>query len=213
MPDEIHASDLFEIIRSTRSMRRLKPDPVPNGLIRKILEAGVCAPSGGNTQRWRFLVIRDTKIKETVGALYKRAWDEQVAPRYRAGEPAPGMSRERFLRLLDAAEYLAAHIHEAPVWIVPCLQGGTPSRTSGSSIYPAVQNMLLAARALGLGATLTTLYLQFEKEAEAALGLPPGFHSYALLPIGYPMGRFGPVRRIALTDVVYEDRWGQSFSD
>jgi hypothetical protein len=75
-------------------------------------------------QRWRFLLIRDPKVKETVGALYKRAWDEQVAPRYRAGEPAPGMSRERFLRLLDAAEYLAAHIHEAPVWIVPCLEGG-----------------------------------------------------------------------------------------
>jgi nitroreductase len=111
--------------------------------------------------------------KETVGALYKRAWDEQVAPRYRSGETASGMSRERFLRLLDAAEYLAAHIHEAPVWIVPCLEGGTPTRTSGSSIYPAVQNILLAARALGLGATLTTLYLQFEKEAEAALGLPP----------------------------------------
>jgi nitroreductase len=123
------------------------------------------------------------------------------------------MSRERFLRLLDAAEYLAAHIHEAPVWIVPCLEGGTPTRTSGSSIYPAVQNMLLAARALGLGGTLTTLYLQFEKEAEAALGLPPGVHSYALLPIGYPMGRFGPVRRIALADVVYEDRWGQTCRD
>jgi nitroreductase len=75
-----------------------------------------------------------------------------VATRYRAGEPAPGMSRERFLRLLDAAEYLAAHIHEAPVWIVPCLEGGTPTRTSGSSIYLAVQNMLLAARALVLGA-------------------------------------------------------------
>jgi len=177
MPDEIHASDLFEIIRTTRSMRRLKPDPVPNGLIRKILEAGVCAPSGGNMQRWRFLVVKDPKIKETVGALYKRAWDEQVAPRYRAGEPAPGMNRERFLRLLDAAEYLAAHIHEAPAWIVPCLEGGTPTRTSGSSIYPAVQNMLLAARALGLGATLTTLHLKFEKEAEAALGLPPNVHS------------------------------------
>jgi nitroreductase len=207
------AADLFEIIRTTRSMRRLKPDPLPNELIRKIIEAGVCAPSGGNMQRWRFLVIRDPPIKETVGAFYKLAWDEQVAPRYRSGEPAPGMSRERFLRLLDAAEYLAAHIHEAPVWIVPCLEGGTPTRTSGSSIYPAVQNMLLAARALGLGATLTTLYLQFEKEAEAALGLPPGVHSYALLPIGYPMGRFGPVRRTALTDVVYEGRWGQTYQD
>jgi Nitroreductase family len=113
MPNGSHGPDLFEIIRTTRSMRRLNPDPVPNELIRKILEAGVCAPSGGNMQRWRFLVIRNPKVKETVGALYKRAWDEQVGPRYRGGEPAPGMSRERFLRLLDAAEYMAAHIHEA----------------------------------------------------------------------------------------------------
>jgi nitroreductase len=208
-----NTADLFEIIRTTRSMRRLKPDPVPNELIRKILEAGVCAPSGGNMQRWRFLVIRDPKIKETVGALYKRAWDQRAAPRYQSGEPAPGMSRERFLRLLGAAEYLAAHMHEAPVWIVPCLEGGSPTRTSGSSIYPAVQNMLLAARALGLGATLTTLHLQFEKEAEAALDLPSGVHSYALLPIGYPMGRFGPVRRVPLAEVVYEDRWGQAYRD
>jgi nitroreductase len=208
-----NTADLFEIIKTTRSMRRLKPDPVPAELIRRILEAGVCAPSGGNMQRWRFMVIRDPQVKRAVGAYYKRAWDEQVAPRYRAGEPAPGMSRERFLRLLDAAEHLAAHIHEAPVWIVPCLEGRTPTRTAGSSIYPAVQNMLLAARALGLGATLTTLYLQFEKEVEAALGLPVGFHSYALLPIGYPVGRFGPVRRVALADVVYEDRWGQAYRD
>ena len=123
------------------------------------------------------------------------------------------MSGERFLRLLDAAEYLAAHIHEASVWIVPCLEGGTPTRTSGSSIYPAVQNMLLSARALGLGATLTTLCLQFEKEAEAALGLPTNVHSYALVPIRYPMGRFGLVRRVPLADVIFEDRWGQVYRD
>ena len=208
-----NTADLFEIIKTTRSMRRLKPDPVPGELIRQILEAGVCVPSGGNMQRWRFLVIRDPQIKQLVGAYYKRVWDEQVGPRYRAGEPAPGMSRERFLRLLDAAEHLAAHIHEAPVWVVPCLEGRTPTRTSGSSIYPAVQNMLLTARALGLGATLTTLYFQFEMEVETALGLPPGFHSYALLPIGYPVGRFGPVRRIAFDDVVYENRWGQAYRD
>jgi nitroreductase len=120
-------------------------------------------------QRWRFLVIRDPTIKQTVGGFYKRAWDEQVAPRYRSGEPAPGMSRERLLRLLDAAEYLAAHIHEAPVWIVPCLEGATPTRTSGSSIYPAVQNMLLAARALGLGATLTTLWICSSRRKQRTL--------------------------------------------
>jgi nitroreductase len=114
--------------------------------------------------------------------------------------------------MLDAAEYLAAHIHDAPVWIVPCLQGDTPTRTSGSSIYPAVQNILLAARALGLGATLTTLYLNFEKDAEAAFGLPTEWHSYAIIPIGYPMGRFGPVRRISLAGV-FGDRWGRPYPD
>src|SRR5258708_6285104 len=211
MPEENHGADLFEIIQTTRSMRRLKMDPVPEELTRKILEAGVCAPSGGNMQRWRFLVIRDPQVKQTVGAYYKRAWDEVVAPRYRGGEPAPGTSLQRFQRMLDAAEHLAAHIHEAPVWIVPCLQGDAPTRTSGSSIYPAVQNMLLAARALGLAATLTTLYLNFEKELEAALGLPADWHSYAILPIGYPVGRFGPVRRVALADVVFEDRVEQRY--
>ena len=99
------------------------------------------------------------------------------------------------------------------MWIVPCLEGAILTRTSGSSVYPAAQNMLLAARALDLAATLTTLHLQFEKEAEAALGLPPNVHSYALLPIGYPMGRFGPVRRVPLADVVYKDRWGQTYRD
>ena len=210
-PGSTDSADLFEIIRTTRSMRRLKPDSVPRELIRKILEAGTCAPSGGNMQRWRFLLIADPDVKRKVGALYRRAWDEIVAPRYRSGEPAPGSSRERFDRMLAAAEHLAHHIHEAPVWIVPCLQGASPTRTAGSSIYPAVQNMLLTARALGLGATLTTLYLNFEKEAEAALGLPPDWHSYALIPIGYPIGRFGPVRRVALDEVVDENRWGQSY--
>jgi nitroreductase len=210
MPDETQV-DLFEIIRTTRSMRRLKSDPVPDELIGKVLEAGLCAPSGGNMQRWRFLVIRDLQVKEAVGALYRRAWDETVAPRYRDGAPPPGTSRERFDRMLASAEHLAHHIHEAPVWIVPCLEGANPSRTAGSSIYPAIQNMLLAARALGLGATLTTLYLNFEMEAEAAFGLPPDWHSYAILPIGYPMGRFGLVRRVPLEQVVFTDRWGQAY--
>ena len=93
------------------------------------------------------------------------------------------------------------------------MEGANSSRTAGSSIYPAVQNMLLVARALRLGATLTTLYLSFEKEVEAALGLPADVHSYALLPIGYPMGRFGPVRRVPVADIVYEDRWGQPYRD
>ena len=206
--------ELFEIIHTTRAMRRLKPDPVPDALIRKILEAGVCAPNGGNTQRWRFLVIKDPAIKRAVQVPYKRAFDEVIGPRYLSSEPPPGVTKERYLRQHAAVEYLTDHFHEAPVWIVPCLEdGGTaPNRSSGASIYPAVQNMLLAARALGLGATLTTRHLIYEAESEAALGLPPGVHSYAIIPIGYPLGKFGPVGRRALADIVYGDRWGQPYA-
>src|SRR5262245_5308817 len=206
-------TDLFDIIHTTRAMRRLKPDPVPDELIRKILEAGVCAANGGNTQRWRFLVLKDPKIKKQVQVYYKKAFDEVVGPRYLSSTPPPGVSRERYTRQHAAVEYLTDHFHEAPVWIVACLEEGTaaPTRSSGASIYPAVQNMLLAARALGLGATLTTRHLLHEKDAEAALGLPPGVHSYAILPIGYPMGKFGPVGRGPLSEIVYADRWGQPY--
>ena len=205
--------DLFEIMQTTRAMRRLRPDPVPDELIRKILQAGVHAPSGGNTQRWRFLVIKDREIKQRVQVYYKRAFDEVIGPRYLNSAPPAGVSRDRYLRQHGAVQYLTDHFHEAPVWIVACLDEGTaaPTRSSGASIYPAVQNMLLEARALGLGATLTTRHLLYEKETEAALGLPPGVHSYAILPIGYPLGRFGPVGRGPLADVVYEDRWGQPY--
>jgi nitroreductase len=209
-PDDV---GLFEIMHTTRAMRRLKPDPVPDALIRQILEAGICAPNGGNTQRWRFLVIKDPQIKRNVQAFYKRAFDEVVGPRYLGSAPPPGVSKDAYVRQHAAVEYLTDHFHEAPVWIVACLEeGSAPStRWSGASIYPAVQNMLLAARALGLGATLTTRHLLYEKETEAALGLPPGVHSYAILPIGYPMGKFGAVGRGPLAEIVYEDRWGKPY--
>ena len=208
MPD---GTELFDIVHTMRAMRRLKPDPVPDELIRKILEAGTCAPNAANTQRWRFLVVKDIEIKKKVQVFYKRALDEIVGPRYASSAPPPGATAEGYHRQHLAVEYLTDHFHEAPVWIVPCIEHGDaePKRWDGASIYPAVQNMLLAARALGLGATLTTRHLLYEKESEAALGLPPGVHSYAILPIGYPLGNFGPVRRGDLSEFVYLDRWGE----
>ncbi len=213
-PPQPGGTDLFEIIGTTRAMRRLRPDPVPDALIRRILEAGAAAANGGNSQRWRFLVVKDKAIKLAVQALYQRAYDKVIGPRYRKSDPPPGISPERYKRQHDAVEYLTRHFHEAPVWIVACLDEGTaaPTRWSGASIYPAVQNMLLVARALGLGSTLTTRHLLYEAEAEVALGLPPGVHSYAILPIGYPMGRFGPVGRGKLEEIVYQDRWGEPWS-
>ena len=206
-------TELFHIMRTTRAMRRLKPDPVPDELILQILQAGQWAANGGANQRWRFLVIKDRSIKERVQVWYQKAFDEVVGPRYRGSEPPPGSSPGRYRRQHDAVEYLTEHYHEAPVWIVACQDDGeeTPTRSAGASIYPAVQNMLLAARALGLGATLTSRHLRHEKEVEEILGLPPGVHSYAILPIGYPMGNFGPVRRGPMADVVYQDRWGEPY--
>ncbi len=207
-------TDLFDIIGTTRAMRRLKPDPVPDSMIRRILESAICAPNGGNTQRWRFLVIKDTAIKKAVQVWYKKALDEVVGPRYASSAPPPGATKEGYHRQHTAVEYLTEHFHEAPVWIVACIEHGKdkPNRSSGASIYPAVQNMLLTARALGLGATLTTRHLIYEKEAEKALGLPPGEIERAILPIGWPMGKFGPVGRGSLDQFVYQDRWGQPYT-
>ena len=205
---------LFETIHSMRAMRRLKPDPVSDDLIRQILLAGQAAPSGGNNQRWRFLVLKDPEIKKKVQVYYKKAYDEVVGPRYATSSPPPGVTPERYQRQHAAVAYLTDHFHEAPVWIVACIDEGkaAPTRWSGASIYPAVQNMLLAARALGLGSTLTTRHLLYEKETEAAMGLPAGVHSYAILPIGYPMGRFGPVGRGKLAEIVYQDAWGKPYA-
>ncbi len=206
-------TDIFHILHNTRAMRRLKRDPVPDALVRKILEAGMAAANPANTQPWRFLVVKDPTIKKAVQVYYKRALDEIIGPRYASSAPPPGSDAARHARQIAAVQHLTEHFHEAPVWIVACVDhgGDTPSRSAGASIYPAVQNMLLAARALGLGATLTTRHLFFEKETEAALGLPPGVHSYAILPIGYPMGNFGPTRRGALEEFVYLDRWGEAY--
>jgi nitroreductase len=205
-------NDVFEIMSNTRSMRRLKPDPVPDALIKKILHAGLGAANGGNTQKWRFMVIKDPAIKKAVQVWYKKAFDEVVGPRYASSAPPPGSDPSKYKRQHGAVEYLTDHYHEAPVWIVACMEDGpNPNRSAGASVYPAVQNMLLAIRALGLGSTLTTRHLQFEKETEAALGLPPGVHSYAILPVGYPMGKFGPTGRGKMSEFVFGDKYGETW--
>jgi nitroreductase len=212
---DLSSLNLFDVLYTTRAMRRLKPDPVSDDLVIKILKAGTRAANGANLQTWHFIVIKDPAIKKAVQVWYKKAFDEFVSPRY-ADNPTPaGSSAEKYHRQHMAVEYLTDHFHEAPIWIVACLKHDNPlippDRKAGASIYPAVQNMLLAARALGLGASLTTRHLFFEEESEKALKLPPGMRSYAILPIGYPMGNFGSVGRGDLREFVSLDRVGQSW--
>ena len=203
-------TNLFEVMSTMRAMRRLKLDPVPDELIRQILEAAIGAPNGGNRQVWTFLVVTDPEVKKQVQVYYQRAFEDHVRDHYLHGDAPPGMTKAQHLRSLDAVEYLTMHFHEAPVWIVPCLEDGeTPRRAAGAGIYPAVQNMLLAARALGLGATLTTRHTSHHEEVDAIFGIPAGTHSFAILPIGYPMGNFGPTRRGSLAEVVRGSRWDE----
>ena len=129
--------ELFETMQTMRAMRRLKPDPVPDDLIRKILAAGVCAPNGANLQTWRFLVVKDPAIKQQVQVFYKRAFDEVMGPQYRTAAPPPGVTKEAYLRQMAAVEYLTDHFHEAPVWIVACLDHGTGTPNRGSAEHAA----------------------------------------------------------------------------
>jgi len=210
---------IFEVMFSTRSMRRLKPDPVPDAVIYKVVDAGIRAPSGGNNQHWRFLVVKDPQVKQQVQQVYQKGWGE-VQAMYRGRTAPEHMAEGKFRRLLDTAAYLAEHLAAAPVLLFACLKerpmpaplAAKLARLSGSSIYPAVQNILLACRALGLGATLTTVSSLYEDEIRTILHLPADISTYALLPIGYPQGKFGPVQRMAAEEVTCVDRWGTAFA-
>lgn len=217
-----HDPGLFETMYSLRSMRRLKPDPVPEALIWKVIEAGTKAPSGGNSQPWRFLVVQDAELKRFIQERYKRAWDLYVEANAAAAAkaPPPPEAMEKRMRLARAATHLAHHLHEAPVLLLVCMiprdltyvQERLRERHAAglyASIFPAVQNMLLACRAHGLGATLTTLHLLHEDEIKERLGIPAEVETVALLPIGYPEGTFGPTAREPVQDVTYWDGWDQ----
>ena len=209
--------NLFEIIDTTRSMRRLKPDPVPDALIERIISAGTKAPNGQNTQPWAFLVVRDPAarrfLQERYLAVMERAMGEH--------RPAPD-DGSRGARAMRAAWHLATHLHEAPVLLLVCGKRDWPfavaaedreglAPPSHGSTFPAVQNILLACRALGLGATLTTLHQMFEAELCERFGIPHTHGVTAMIPIGYPLGRFGPVRRRPLREVTHLDHWGNSW--
>jgi nitroreductase len=215
---------LFEIMYSLRAMRRLKPDPVPEDLVWKLIDAGTQAPSGGNSQPWRFVVVQDPAVKRFVQERYARAMRVYiqatgVAARRRATPPTPE-EVERQKRAGRAALHLAEHLHEVPVLLFVCMvprdlpllaaaDGQRRAAALYASVFPAVQNVLLACRAYGLGATLTTLHLVYEDEIKERLGIPPEVETVALLPIGYPEGRFGPVTRQAAEDVTFWDGWNQ----
>jgi nitroreductase len=224
---------LFETIRTARALRRLKPDPVPETLITSILDAAIRAPSAGNAQNWVFVVVRDAELRRGLGAIYRQASQIAAAMYAARGRPAH-LTEAQYQRLMTSGAYLWEHMGAAPVILVPCLRRpAVPpaellapqfrahydeelayvTRIRGASIYPAVQNIILACRALGLGTTITTNHIRCERSVRTLLDLPEEVDTFAMMPIGWPLDRFGPLSRRPLSEVVYADSWGKPWPD
>ena len=224
MPD----MGLFDAIYSARSIRRLKPDPVPEELITAVLDAAIQAPSGGNAQSWAFIVVRDPEQRHQLGVIYRKASDIAEAIYAARGRPAH-MTEQQFARFMASGRYLWDHMGEAPVLLLPCARRAVlPAREAlppdiaarwddevsyaerirGASIYPAVQNIILACRGLGLGTVITTNHIRCEDEVKALLRIPGDVSTFALMPIGWPIDKFGPLTRRPLVEVAFADRWG-----
>jgi nitroreductase len=224
---------LFEAIHTARSLRRFRDEPVPDALITRVLDAAIRAPSGGNAQHWTFIVVRDAVLRQRLGAIYRKA-AEEVGAIY-AARPRPAhLTEAQYRSFLGSSAYLWEHMGEAPVILVPCLKrrdmpppAALPpavaarwdvhqayqERIRGSSIYPAVQNIILACRGLGLGTVLTTIASLYEDELKQALDLPADIDTFALMPVGFPVNRHGPVTRRPVAEVTFADRWGQAWPD
>ena len=194
---------LLEGIRTTRAIRRLESDPVPRELIRKVCEAGTFAPSGGNRQPWIFVAVTDPERRAFVAERYARSFRAYIEPALEAGK-APDFP-EASRRNMRAALYLAEHLHEAPVhlFVAGWMRRGEHQL---QALFPAIQNVLLACRAVGLGASLTTMHLADGREIDAFLGLSEKTPSCALLPIGWPKGRYGRPPRRPIDECLHWER-------
>jgi nitroreductase len=200
---------VFEAIYSLPQITRYKPDPVPREAIDAIIDAATKAPNGGNKQPWEFIVITDRELIAKVGQLYRDAWLGALGATPPANEPP----------VYRSARYLAHHMPEVPAMILACVdhtRGSTPYTRGepivrgryASSIWLAVQNLFLAARALGLGTRLTTAHLRREEEIMILLGIPDHVETVALIPLGYPQGHFVPTSRRPAKEVTSYNRYG-----
>ena len=202
---------LFEAMYTQRALRKFKPEPVSDEHVHKLIEAATKAPSGGNREPWAFIVIRDEASKRKIGEWYLDAWNTSygVIPK-EAREQMPDGTK----RMLSSAEHLALHLADAPVFILVCAREapppGWPNVSSHyGSVFPAVQNLLLAARGLGLAATLTTLHKTHDAEVKQLLGIPDSVETIALIPVGHPAGKYGPTSRRPVEQVTHWERWGE----
>jgi len=200
---------LNEAMETQRAIRRLKPDPVDDEVVLRLIDLALRAPTASNAQGWEFIVVRDPKIKKALARLNRQVWRLYA----RIGRWTTRHDAKR-RRMLTAVQWQADHFEEYPVIVVACLKGRyipflhISSASYFGSIFPAVQNLLLAARAVNLGAALTTIPLWNLIAVRRILGLPWNITPCAVIPLGWPLGRYGPTTRRPVHEVVSFDRFG-----
>lgn len=205
------SADLFlsEAIYNCRAMRRIKFDDVPEEALLELVSAANQAPSGSNSQNARWIVVRDATIKQQLADQNRK----HAAPYISADVANPGTPKLK--RMLDAVVWQMDHMHEIPALIVACFDypekvEGLGVYRSAGSVWPGIQNLLLTARALGLGAAPTTLALRDQDAVRKILKLPETFAALCLIPVGYPLGNFGPVVRKPVREIMRFDTWGSA---
>lgn len=204
---------LREAMMTQRAVRRVLPDPVDDAIVLKCIELALRAPTGSNGQNWEFILVKDPAVKHQFARRYRQAWSFYGG----IGRRVAG-SDESMQKILRATQWQIDHFEEIPVLVVPCLRGGmrmpyapmpfVVETSYFGSIYPSVQNVLLAARAVGLGASLITLPLWSVTSARRILGLPLTVTPCCMVPLGWPKGRYGPTTRKPVEEVAHLDGYG-----
>jgi nitroreductase len=204
--------DVYEALYTTRAMRRVKPDPIPADVQARILDAAIRAPSGGNVQNWRFLLVDDPGVRGEIAPIYKdcidRLWVTIYAARVAEAQADPDSADSRqFFRVQASAQHLADHFADVPLLLFAFAQGDA----SGGSIFPAVWNAMLAARALDVGSSLTSVLFMRQQEVLDILRVPSdaGWNMACCVTFGYPTGRWGVAARVPAHEVAFRDHWGE----
>lgn len=218
--------DLYETMSTLRAVRRLKPDPIPDDVLQRVLQAACWAPTGGNVQPWRVIVVRSPEKKKAVADVYAPEWAKYGAMSKRRAEKAgvTGDALAALERTLAAGDHLAEHMHEAPALLLFIADPNNMAITDknldrvsmvgGGSVYTAVQNTMLACVAEGLGCVLTTLHCLREPELKEVLGIPEQWATLALVPIGYPVAKgHGPITRQPPSRLAFDDTFGAPWHD
>jgi len=215
------AIDVYEAMRTLRAVRRLRPEPISDDILERVLEAASWAPTGGNAQPWRIVLVRAPAPIARLGELYSASWTRFAKAYDQRIAALPANEQPRHRRMVAAGDYLAAHFHTVPAVAVFCFNPklmaitdaklGRVSVVGGASVYPAVQNFLLACRAEGLGCVLTTLLCEHEPAVRELLEIPEPWATAAAVPVGYPVLRgHGPITRRPVAELVYDDRFGSA---